>query len=110
MPLDGTLSIAAESGRVDFVFTVTNAGAEPVDLQFPSGKVTDVAVSDREREVWRWSEDRMFTQALQTETLAPADSLTHEVTWADPPAGTYTATATLEATNATVEAGARFDV
>ncbi|MEF8782576.1 MAG: BsuPI-related putative proteinase inhibitor [Haloarculaceae archaeon] len=108
--LDGTLTVEVKSRGVEFAVTVTNADTEPVDLQFRSGKVADVAVYDRGSEVWRWSEGRMFTQAVRTETLAPGESFTHEVTWVGASPGKYTAEATLEATNVTLVERTEFAV
>ena len=99
MSLDGHLEVTVVGDRVEFAFTVTNASTEPIDLEFRSGKVADVAVYDDGVEIWRWSEDRMFTQALDTETLAPGESFRHEATWENPPPGEYTAEAVLDTTN-----------
>ena len=96
MSLEATLD-ASVDGAVEFEFTVNNTGDGPVELQFRSGKVADVAVLDDGEEVWRWSAGRMFTQALQSRTLAPGESVSHQFTWDDPQSGTYTARGTLEA-------------
>lgn len=102
MSLDGYLEATVTQGDVEFVFTVENVGRSPIELEFSDGKKADVAVFESGTEVWRWSDDRMFTQALETETLAPGQSFTHEVTWDDPPPGKYVAEASLEATNVTL--------
>jgi hypothetical protein len=52
-------------------------------------------LDDREREVWRWSDGRLFTQSLQTKQLQRGDAITYEATWKDAPAGRYTVVATL---------------
>jgi len=96
MSLEATLD-ASVDGTVEFEFSVRNAGDSPVELQFRSGQVADVAVVDDGEEVWRWSDGRMFTQALHSQTLDPGESDSYEFTWEDPQPGTYTATATLEA-------------
>lgn len=110
MSLDGNLAVTVDSTAVEFVFTVENADSEAVDLEFRSGKMTDVIVSKAGVEVWSWSEGQMFTQAMQTETLVPGESFTHEMIWNDPPPGEYTAAASLEATNATLVKRAEFKV
>lgn len=110
MSLDGYLTVTVDSAAVEFVFTVRNENTEAVDLEFRSGKMTDVAVSKAGVEVWSWSEGQMFTQAIQTETLGPGKSFTHEMIWNDPPRGEYTAAASLEATNATLVKRATFEV
>ena len=96
MALEATLE-ATVDGEVKFRFTVLNAGDSQAELQFQSGKVADVAVFDGGEEIWRWSDGRMFTQALQSWTLGPGESTDQQFTWEDPPSGTYTARATLEA-------------
>ena len=96
MSLEATLD-ASVDGAVEFEFRVRNTGDEPVELQFRSSKAADIAVLDDGEEVWRWSAGRMFTQALQSRTLAPGESASHQFTWDDPQSGTYTARGTLEA-------------
>lgn len=110
MSLDGHLDVTVGDIAVEFAFTVQNADTEPVDLEFRSGKPADVAVSEDGVEVWRWSEGRMFTQAIQTKTLAPDESFTHEATWKPPSSGDYTAKASLEATNVTLVERTAFEV
>ena len=97
MALDSHLDVAVTETAVTFTFTVTNADTEPVDLEFPSGMVTDIAVYTGDRECWRWSDGKLFTQAIETETLAPGESFVQEGTWQDPPPGEYIAEAWLEA-------------
>lgn len=109
MELDGQLVVATDHD-VEFRFTVTNTGTDSVELAFASGFVADFAVHRDDDEVWRWSDGRMFTQALQTETIAPGETFTHTGTWKDPKPGAYEAVATLEATNVDLEARTAFDV
>lgn len=110
MPLEGNLEVTVEGQRVTFAFTVENGGTRPVELEFRSGKVADVVVSEDEQVVWRWSEGQMFTQALDTETLQPGEKFTREMTWEDPPPGQYTAEATLDAPNLTLVERESFSV
>lgn len=98
--LDGRLAADVGDGAVAFVFTVTNDGSEPADLTFRSGLRAEVVVSEGETEVWRWSDGRLFTQAVETETVGPSGSVRFELRWADPEPGTYTATASLAAADA----------
>jgi len=117
MTLESSLVVTVDDG-VTFAFTVDNAGDEPRDLTFRDGTTADVVVSEpgdgngpgAGAEVWRWSDGRMFTQAVRTVTLAPGESLTEELTWSDPPTGTYTAEASLAAADVDAVAGATFDV
>ena len=110
MSLEGRLDVTVRDRAVEFSFVVTNASTEPVELSFRSGFVADIAAFADGSEVWRWSDGRMFTQALGTETLEPGESFVHAATWDDPRPGEYTAVATLQATNHDVEAAVEFSV
>lgn len=110
MSLDGSLALTVDSSAIEFAFTVENTGRDVVDLTFRSAKKADVTVSEDGVEVWSWSEERMFTQAIQTETLASGETFTHVMIWDDPSPGEYTATASLEATNASVVKRAEFEI
>lgn len=99
MSLEGDLEITVEGQRATFAFTVENGGTQPIDLEFRSGKVADVVVYEDGAAVWRWSEEQMFTQMLETQTLAPGEGFTQEMVWDDPPPGEYTAEASLDAMN-----------
>lgn len=109
MSLDSELDVTVDDA-VEFALTVTNTGDEPATLDFRSGLTADFAVVDGDEDVWRWSDGRMFTQALQTETLAPGENVVYTATWAEPVPGSYVTVARLEATNADVESRAEFDV
>lgn len=112
MPLEGTLAVDAGPDAVEFSLTVANAGTEPVEVTYRSGLHADVTVlaGEDEREVWRWSDGRMFTQAIETEALAPGESVRYTARWEDPSSGEYAAVANLEATDADVEERAEFTV
>jgi len=85
-PLVSSLQVETSTDSVRFVLQVTNATAAPMALEFSSGQTFDFVVLDGERELWRWSADRMFTQALRSETLAAGETRTYEAAWR-PPAG-----------------------
>ncbi|MDS0474312.1 BsuPI-related putative proteinase inhibitor [Natrinema sp. 1APR25-10V2] len=106
MTLDGSLETAGDDARdaVLFVFTVTNAGSEPVELRFSDACKAEFVVIDSDEEVWRFSEGRMFAQVLESETIAPGESTTYEAEWSDPEPGTYEAVADLRAQDETCEA------
>jgi len=106
MTLDATLT-ATVGTDVTFEYRVT--AAEPVDLQFASGKVADVTVFESDEQVWQWGHNRMFTQALQTQTVTPDDPLRQTFTWSAPSAGSYEAVADLDAAR-TAEATTTFEV
>ena len=110
MTLAGSLDTEVHSDRVSFVFTVENDGDEPERLSFRNSCTADFAVLDGEDERWRWSQGRMFTQALQSESLGPGESVTYDGEWQNPKSGTHTAVATLEADNQDCEARTEISV
>ncbi|HEX7242136.1 MAG TPA: BsuPI-related putative proteinase inhibitor [Longimicrobiaceae bacterium] len=85
--LVSSLQVETTPGSVRLALQVTNAGSAPVPLEFASGQTHDFVVLQGDRELWRWSADRMFTQALRTETLGAGETRTFDATWT-PPAGT----------------------
>lgn len=99
-PLATTLHVSPAGEAVRFAFAVTNEGKKKLELRFPDGRTHDVVVLDSlGREVWRWSEGRLFTQAMQNRVLRTADALRYEEEWEAPAPGRYVAVATLESRN-----------
>lgn len=100
------------SDQVAFAFHVTNNASRRIELMFPSGRTYDIVVLDSiGREVWRWSQGRMFTQALQTRTLETSETLTYEAAWTPgTQQGTFTAVASLLSQNHPVEKRIEFAV
>ena len=97
--------------EVKFTFHVTNSSAKRVELRFPSGQTHDLVVLDPVgREVWRWSNGRMFTQSMQNKVLAASDTLTFTETWRPEHPGTYTAVALLLSQNYPTEQRADFSL
>ena len=88
-----------------FSLQVTNTAAAPLELRFSSGQTFDFIVSRGAQEVWRWSSEQMFTQALRSETLAPGETRTYTATWVPVPrvSGEYTVRARLTAQNVQTE-------
>ena len=110
MSLTGSLNARTEDDHVTFAFTVENRSDETETLSFRDACTADFAVTDAEEECWRWSQGRMFTQALQSTELTPGESVTYEGAWKHPESGTYTAVATLEAENHGCEAHTEISV
>jgi len=108
--LEGALDVTLTDATVEFTFTVTNGGTEPVDLEFQNGKIADIIVTENNNEIWRWSDSRMFTRALQHKTLAPGESAVHEARWEDPSSGEHVAEAHLKAADVSLVEQAEFEV
>jgi hypothetical protein len=80
---------------------VTNVADHSVELDFPNGQTHDFVVLDSSgHELWRWSNGRMFTQALQNKLLGSTETVTYEEQW-DPHSlhGDFTLVAILRSSN-----------
>lgn len=89
---------------------VTNTADHAVEINFPSGKTHDVVILDSTgHEVWRWSEGRMFTQAVRNTLLGANETVTYEESW-NPRGltGDFTAVARLESNNHPLQQRADF--
>lgn len=107
--LASSLDVSVKGG-VTLALHVTNASDEGLELHFPSGQRYDFAVLDASgRELWRWGADRMFTQALQTTSLEPSETITLSERW-DPAGrtGRFTAVASLRSTSHPLEQRVEF--
>ena len=108
-PVASSLNVSV--GReVEFSFHVTNNGTKRLELVFPSGQTHDIIVMDSTgREVWRWSDGRMFTQSLQNRVLASNQTLSLQEKWKPAKAvGTFTAVARLKSENFPLEQRVEF--
>jgi hypothetical protein len=110
--VESALVVNADSSEgVRFAFSVTNVGGGKVEVKFPSGQTHEFIVLDTlGREVWRWSEGRMFTQLLQNKVLRNADTLSYDERWTDAPRGRYIAVARLASDNYPAEQRTTFVV
>lgn len=97
-------NVAVHDG-ITVALHVTNVADHSVELRFPSGQTHDFVVLDSVgRELWRWSNGRMFTQAIQNKLLDANETLSFEEHWDGPhQPGHYTAVATLRSDNHPVE-------
>ena len=97
---------------VTFALHVTNNADRRLEVRFPSGMTHDVVVLDaQEREVWRWSAGRLFTQALRNDVLDARETASYGAEW-DSQAhhGTFTAVASLTSDNVPVQQRVRFTI
>jgi|GEM_PF-319878 len=94
-PLDGILDVRVGEA-VDLDFLVTHRTEERLELSFPDGRTHEVVILDASgAPVWRWSEGRLFTRAMQQRVLRGGDQLTFRERWVPSKPGAYTAVATL---------------
>ncbi len=100
-PLLSSLQAYTSGDGVTLVLQVTNTSSSPVELEFSTGQSYDFVVSRDEREFWRWSADRAFTQALRSEVVSPGETLRYQEVWPNPAElrGEFTVTGTLTARN-----------
>ena len=107
-----SLEVEVRPGMVRFILHATNPTKNTIKLDFTSGQRSDFIVQDGSgAEVWRWSSDRMFTQALGTEMVAAGGSLRYEAEWRPGNrSGTFTAIGRITATNAQLEQRATFEL
>lgn len=97
-------NVAVNKG-VAFTLHVTNVADHAVELDFPSGQTHDFVVIDSlGREVWRWSDGRLFTQAFQNKFLDSKETATYAERWdGRGRRGRFTAIALLKSSNHPVE-------
>ena len=96
---------------VELRLHVTNQSAKKLELTFPSGQTHDFYVLDAAgREVWRWSEGKLFTQSLQKKLLDAGSTVSYAEEWDAPAASgaTYTAVAVLNSSSHPVEKRVEF--
>lgn len=104
-------NVSVKNG-VTFTLHVTNLTDGALELTFPNGQTHDFVVLDTlGREVWRWSRDRMFTQALQNKMLGAKQTTSYEERWdAAGRVGKFTAVAMLKSSNHPVEERVEFSL
>ncbi|MHB8838710.1 MAG: BsuPI-related putative proteinase inhibitor [Gemmatimonadaceae bacterium] len=100
----GPVVASALDVRVDdavhFQLHVMNDGDRKIELNFKDGMTHDIAVLDeRGRQVWRWSDGRLFTAAYQNKVLRSDDTLSFNESWKAPAPGRYVAVARLVSQN-----------
>jgi hypothetical protein len=110
-PLASSMRLTVDEG-VDFSLHLTNGSSRKLELRFPSGQTHDFVVLDSiGREVWRWSEGRLFTQTLQTKSVGRGETISYSDRW-EPKGqrGTFTAVGTLRSSTHPVESRVEFEL
>lgn len=100
-----SLEVEVRPAAVRFILHVTNPTRNAVRLEFSSGQRYDFVVREASgQELWRWSADQVFTQAMGTETVAAGGTLRYEAEWRPGNrSGTFTAVGRVTAQNAQLE-------
>ncbi|HEY5492240.1 MAG TPA: BsuPI-related putative proteinase inhibitor [Gemmatimonadaceae bacterium] len=105
-----SLDVRIDHG-VQFALRVVNQGDKKVELNFPSGMTHDIAVLDEHgKQVWRWSDGRLFTAAFQNKVLRTDDTLSFSEAWRMPAPGRYIAVARLVSQNYPMEQRVEFAI
>ena len=109
--LEASLKVSVED-PVRLSLQLTNSDPRHLELRFPNGQTHDFVVLDTAgREVWKWSEGRIFTQAMQSRVLDRNESVTYSAE-CDPGSlqGTYVAMVSLRSENHSVEQRVTFEI
>ena len=99
-----------DSEKLRFALHVTNNTSKMLELRFPDGQTHDFVVKDfAGKEVWRWSEGRMFTSAMRSQTLNGKGETVFEESWnTKGQHGSFTAVAVLRSNNFPIETSVQF--
>jgi hypothetical protein len=99
-----------DTDKLHFTLNVRNNTSKMLELRFPDGQTHDFVVKDfAGKQVWRWSEGRMFTSAMRSETLKGKGRTVFEESWdTKDQHGSFTAIAVLRSNNFPVETTIQF--
>jgi hypothetical protein len=99
-----------DADKLHFTLSVRNNTSKMLEIRFPDGQTHDFVVKDfAGKEIWRWSEGRMFTSAMRSETLKGKEDTSFEESWSSKGQhGSFTAVAILRSDNFPVESSVQF--
>jgi hypothetical protein len=99
-----------DADKLKFTLSIKNNTTKMLELRFPDGQTHDFVVKDfAGKEVWRWSQGRMFTSAMRSETLKGKGETAFEESWdTNGQHGSFTAVAILRSNNYPVETSVQF--
>lgn len=109
--LTSSFSVKSNHG-VEFTLDVRNNTKKMVELRFADGQTHDFVVHDASgKEIWRWSNERMFTQGLQNQLVKGKETATFSEPWdAKNMHGKFTAIAMLKSNNHPIEERVDFEL
>ncbi len=110
--LASSVEVEVRANTVRLVLHVTNPSNQPATLEFSSGQRYDFAIRTADgADVWTWSADKQFMQALGSETIAPGQTIDFTETW-EPGnrTGSFIAIATLTSTSHRIQEQASFEL
>ena len=71
-----------QSTHCDITVTARNKGNKPLMLKFNTAQQYEFYAKDEnQRIVWKWSNDRVFAEALTDVTLAPGEMFSRSAKW-----------------------------
>ncbi len=74
--------INLQKGEVaTFILTVSNDTSEEINVTYSSSQKYDFLVLNDTDVVWKWSYDKVFTQAIVEESILPNTSISFEEEW-----------------------------
>jgi hypothetical protein len=99
-----------DAEKLRFSLNVKNNTPKMLELRFPDGQTHDFVVKDfAGKVIWRWSEGRMFTSAMRSETLKGKGETVFEESWnTEGQHGSFTAVAILKSNNFPIETTVQF--
>lgn len=95
MALESEVTAMLSDSTVKFELTIRNPTDNPVCLTFRSSLKADFAVLKGNEEIWRESDEKMYTGALETETIGAGAERTYNSRWVNTDSGSYTVVASL---------------
>jgi hypothetical protein len=110
--LASSLEVGVAPGEVRLALHVTNATSAPLEFTFPTSQRYDFVVEGLGGErLWRWSDDRAFTQVVTRAVLEPGETWTMEAVWEHGGrAGAHVAAGQLTSQDRPVEQRASFEL
>lgn len=103
--LVSSLHAQVDGDSVQLTLAVSNAGAEAAVLEYATTQRYDFAVRDSSgAEIWRWSADQLFGQAVGADTLESGGTREYRASWYHGGrAGRYEATGELTSSDQSLE-------